>query len=66
MAELFWSVGIGLILIGVGIKWGLFEWFGKLPGDLRYEGEHFVFFAPITSMLLISLVLSLLLWIFNR
>ncbi len=61
-------IGIGtlLFLVGIAWKWGLLSWFGHLPGDFRYEGEHFVFFAPLGSMLLISLVLSLLLWLFNR
>ncbi|WP_292662732.1 DUF2905 domain-containing protein [Nitratifractor sp.] len=61
-------IGIGalLILAGVAFKYGLLGWFGHLPGDIRYEGDNFVFFAPFGSMILISVVLSLLLWLFNR
>ena len=66
MAEILWSLGILFILAGIGVKWGVFGWFGSLPGDLKFEGEHFVFFAPITSMLLISVVLSLILWLLQR
>jgi len=58
--------GVGLILIGVLIYSGGFSWFGRLPGDIRYEGEHVRFYAPIISMLLISLVLSLILYFLRR
>ncbi len=66
MGNILIGIGTLLILAGIAWKWGLLSWFGHLPGDFRYEGEHFVFFAPLGSMLLISLVLSLLLWLFNR
>ncbi|WP_457606714.1 DUF2905 family protein [Nitratifractor sp.] len=66
MANLFLGLGALFLLIGIALKWGLLDWFGRLPGDIRYEGEHFAFFAPITSMLLISILLSLILWLFNR
>lgn len=59
-------IGIGLIIAGVAYKYGLLGWFGNLPGDIKYKGEHTFVFIPITSMLLISLVLSLLLRWFSR
>ena len=59
-------IGIGLIISGVAYKFGLLGWFGNLPGDIKYKGEHTFVFIPITSMLLISLVLSLLLRWFSR
>ena len=59
-------IGIGLIIAGVAYKFGLLGWFGNLPGDIKYKGEHTFVFIPITSMLLISLVLSLLLRWFSR
>jgi energy-converting hydrogenase Eha subunit H len=60
------GAGVLLMVAGLALKTGLFSWFGHLPGDIRYEGEHFVFYAPLGSMLLISAVISLLLWLFNR
>lgn len=42
------------------------QWFGKLPGDIRIEGEDFPAYIPITSMLLISVGLSLLLNLISR
>lgn len=44
----------------------LFTWFGRLPGDIRIEGERGFFFMPITSMILISVLLSLLGVLFRR
>jgi len=58
----------GVILIGLGvlIYSGALQWFGKLPGDIRYERDHVQFYAPIVSMLIISLVLSLIFYLLRR
>ncbi len=44
----------------------LLNWFGRLPGDIRIEGENGKLFIPVTSMLILSVVLSLLLSLFRR
>ena len=54
---------IGLTLYFVG---GYFKWFGKLPGDIRVEKPGFTFYAPITSMLILSGIVSLLIWLFKK
>jgi len=54
---------VGLILFFLGNK---FSWFGNLPGDIKIKRDDFVFYAPIASMLLISAVLSFLLWLFSK
>jgi hypothetical protein len=59
-------IGLGLALLGLLIRLGLFSWWGKLPGDLSYRGEHVRVFFPIASMLIISLALSLLLYLLRR
>jgi len=59
-------IGIGLIITGLAYKYGLLGWFGNLPGDIKYKGEHTFVFIPITSMLLVSVILSLLMWFFRR
>ncbi|TVR02348.1 MAG: DUF2905 domain-containing protein [Desulfovibrionales bacterium] len=60
----------GLLLVAVGLVWHfapwLLNWFGRLPGDIRYESERTRFFFPITSMLIVSIVVSLLLNLFRR
>ena len=62
MAKALIILGVLLVIIGdaVGYAPWLFSWFGKLPGDIRIERENGVFMFPITSMLVISIVLSLL------
>ena len=49
-----------LVLAGLLIYSGAFNWFGRLPGDIRYEGEHTRLYIPLVSMVIISIVLSLL------
>jgi hypothetical protein len=58
----------GAILIGLGILIysGALRWFGKLPGDIRYQSDHVQFYAPIASMLIVSLMLSLLFYLLRR
>ena len=53
-------VGIGLALIGVLAWMGALSWFGRLPGDIRVERPGVRFYAPITSMVLISIAISLI------
>ncbi len=59
-------LGIGLIVAGVAYKYGLLDWFGNLPGDIRYKGENTFVFIPITSMLLVSAVASIVMWFFRH
>ncbi|GIX48221.1 MAG: hypothetical protein KatS3mg131_2432 [Candidatus Tectimicrobiota bacterium] len=63
-------VGLGILLVLVGLLLWLAEgklgWFGQLPGDIRVEKPGFRFYAPLTSMLLLSLALSLALWLVGR
>lgn len=58
--------GVCLIVIGLLIYSGGFNWFGKLPGDIRYESERTGVYIPIVSMLLVSLALSLIFYILRR
>ncbi len=53
----------GLIIYFAGNKLG---WLGHLPGDIRIERENFKLYIPITTMLLISIVLSLILYIIRK
>lgn len=60
------TVGIALVLIGVLLRWGVLSWFGSLPGDIRIQTGTTRVYIPITSMLLVSLVGSLLLSLLRR
>ena len=60
---------IGLVIAAVGLLlWaGVGRgWFGRLPGDIHYSRGNFTFAFPIVTCLLISAVLTLLLWLFRR
>ena len=60
----------GAVMLFIGIIWYSFghkvHWIGRLPGDIRIEKEHFRFYFPITTMILISLLISLILYLMRR
>jgi sterol desaturase/sphingolipid hydroxylase (fatty acid hydroxylase superfamily) len=58
--------GICLAFVGLLIYAGALSWFGRLPGDIRYESENVLVYVPIVSMLLVSLVLSLFFYLLRR
>ncbi|GAB4487414.1 MAG: DUF2905 domain-containing protein [Saprospiraceae bacterium] len=63
-------IGIGATFIVVGLlAWALqgkLNWLGRLPGDIRVERENFRFYFPITTMILLSLLLNLIIWLVRR
>jgi hypothetical protein len=59
-------VGLGVIVVGLLMYAGALSWFGRLPGDIRYEGGRTRVYAPVVSMLLLSLVASLLMYLLRR
>ncbi|QMU28829.1 DUF2905 domain-containing protein [Adhaeribacter radiodurans] len=63
-------VFLGLIIVGLGLLLWLagnkLSWFGHLPGDIRIEKPNFKFYAPLTSMILVSILLSLVMWLIRR
>jgi hypothetical protein len=68
MARWLMIAGAALLVIGALLHfapWTL-NWFGRLPGDIRIETENGRIFIPITSMLIISVILSVLLNVFRR
>lgn len=60
----------GLILLLIGAAWhlapGLFSWVGKLPGDLRIQRGNGTIFIPLGTMLVISLALNVIYYLFFR
>jgi hypothetical protein len=61
-------IGLGLLILLAGVLWPLLAKlpFGRLPGDLLIDRPGFKLFAPFTTMIILSLVLSLLLWLFRK
>ena len=58
--------GGGLLIIGLLLWSRALGWFGRLPGDLRFERDGVRVYVPIVSMIVVSLVLSALLWLVRR
>ncbi len=59
---------LGLILLAVGLLW---PWLGKLglgrlPGDIRIERDGFGFYFPLTTGLIVSIVISVILWLLRK
>ncbi|CAJ0882719.1 hypothetical protein AMST5_03363 [freshwater sediment metagenome] len=59
---------IGLLFVAVGLLW---PWLGKLglgrlPGDILIKRDNFVFYAPLATGLLLSVMLSIIFWLFGR
>ncbi|QOP45198.1 DUF2905 domain-containing protein [Sulfurimonas paralvinellae] len=65
MYKIFFTVGIIFIILGV-LAYLLNGHLFRLPGDIVIERENFSFYFPITSMILISVVLSLLFALFSK
>ena len=57
-------ITIGILFVAAGVLWLLFpkalSWFGHLPGDIRVQREGFSLFVPLTSMLTVSVLLTLI------
>lgn len=69
------QVGLYLLMIGGGLAmvglliyffYDKLRWIGRLPGDIHIENEHYRIYIPITTMLLLSAVLSLLVYLIKR
>ena len=63
---LIMMVGAVIILIGLLVWSGALSWFGRLPGDIRYERETMRIYVPIVSMILASAVISLVVYLVRR
>lgn len=60
---------VGALIVLIGILWLIgpsIPWLGRLPGDIRVERENFRFYFPLATCLLLSLALTLVLWLVNK
>jgi uncharacterized protein HemY len=64
VSSLLIGAGVLLVVLGLLAGTGALSWFGHLPGDSRATTENTRIFVPITSMLVVSLVLNVLAWAF--
>ena len=63
-----WLIAIGVVLVAIGLLW---PWLtklglGRLPGDIVVERENFSFYFPLVTCVIVSIVLSFILWLLNR
>ena len=63
-----WLIAIGIVLVAVGLLW---PWLtrlglGRLPGDVVVQRGNFSFYFPIVTCLIVSVVISIILWFLNR
>ncbi|MGM0420349.1 MAG: DUF2905 domain-containing protein [Bacillota bacterium] len=67
LGKIIIQLGIILVVVGFLLTAGVnvFGWFGNLPGDIRIDRDGFTLYFPLTSMILLSLVLNLILRIFS-
>ena len=66
IALLLVGAGVLLVLVGIVAWFGGLSWFGRLPGDIRVERDNVRLYVPIVSMLLVSVALSLVLYVVRR
>ncbi len=68
LGKLLTTIGVILVVIGLVVSYApwLISWFGRLPGDIRIENEQRFVFIPITSMLIVSIILTLIVNLFFR
>ncbi|MBU0961623.1 MAG: DUF2905 domain-containing protein [Proteobacteria bacterium] len=61
-------ITIGIILIVLGLCWPLLQKLnlGRLPGDFAFKSGNVKFYFPLTTCIIISVVLSILFWIFRK
>ena len=59
--------GVIMAVVGAVLVFGpKIPWLGKLPGDFTYRGERFTFYFPLATCILLSVILSLILYLFRR
>ena len=61
-------IGLGLIILVAGIMWPILTriGLGRLPGDIVFQRGGATFYFPLVTCIIISVVLSAVLWLFNR
>ncbi|MBI5047992.1 MAG: DUF2905 domain-containing protein [Deltaproteobacteria bacterium] len=60
---------VGLFLFGIGVflsLGGSFKWLGRLPGDIYIKKEDFTFYFPLTTSIIISLIVSLIFYLLKK
>jgi hypothetical protein len=61
-------IGLGLVILAVGVLWPILSriGLGRLPGDIMFQRGGATFYFPLVTSIIVSIVLTALLWLFNR
>ena len=59
---------LGLVIVAIGLLWPMLSrlGLGRLPGDIVIERDNFTFYFPLATCILVSVLLSVVFWLFNR
>jgi hypothetical protein len=66
MGRILIALGLVLLVVGVVVQWGPGIPLGRLPGDLRIERPGFTLYVPITTSIVVSVVLSGVMWLVSK
>jgi hypothetical protein len=66
MQRLLIVLGVAILLVGVAWPWLLKVGLGRLPGDINIERDGWSFHFPLVTSLIVSVVLTLLIWLFRK
>ena len=67
LGKLLFIVGLVIAAVGLMLWSGIGRnWFGRLPGDIHYTKGNFGFYFPVVTCLLISAILTVLMWLFRK
>lgn len=66
MTRILVTLGVILIVVGLAWPWLVKLGLGRLPGDIVIERENFRFYFPVTTMVLVSIVVSVIFWLFRK
>jgi hypothetical protein len=66
MTRILVTLGVIFIIVGLAWPWLVKLGLGRLPGDIVIQRENFRFYFPITTMVLVSLVVSVIFWLFRK
>ena len=66
MQRILIAMGVALLLAGLIWPWLSRLGLGRLPGDIRIETQNGVFYAPITTCVVISIIISVVIWFIRR
>ena len=67
LGKTLFVLGVFLALVGLMLWVGFGKgWFGRLPGDIQYSRGNFTFYFPLVTCILLSLLITFILWLFRK